>query len=159
MNVTEAVDSLSAMFHPSAQVTQPHLPSYHVQEFSSAICSHRCWKPDAPFLKWLRFRGDTHISITCFNQTHTLKSFKTDHNLSAVISLISWISNFRTSSFSPSPYKHVTTCPRRTLATHSRHNMFTCTSVDFDSEPNKLLQLWRQTTTFYCVPKNCPSTL
>lgn len=26
MNVTEAVDSLSAMFHPSAQLTQPHLP-------------------------------------------------------------------------------------------------------------------------------------
>lgn len=35
MNVTEAVDSLSAMFHPSAQLTQPHLPSY--QEFISAF--------------------------------------------------------------------------------------------------------------------------
>lgn len=33
MNVTEAVDSLSAMFHPSAQLSQTcQIPSYHLEE-------------------------------------------------------------------------------------------------------------------------------
>lgn len=51
MNVTEAVDSLSAMFHPSAQLTQPHLPvtkpSYHIEEFIFCIYS----KTESPLFK------------------------------------------------------------------------------------------------------------
>lgn len=61
MNVTEAVDSLSAMFHPSAQLTQPHLPvTYlHITLRSSFLHSFTsCLEaelPEAPSLTWLRF--------------------------------------------------------------------------------------------------------
>lgn len=55
MNVTEAVDSLSAMFHPSAPTRAAslncHLPSYHVEEFISAFSPHPVWKQN--YLKLL----------------------------------------------------------------------------------------------------------
>lgn len=86
-----------------------------------------------------------------------------DHNLilccdSIYLYVFTWVSHFETS---PSPYKHATTCPRCTLATHSRHtpslaHLLILTPV---SESNKLLQLWRQKNNLLLCAKNCPLTL
>lgn len=49
MNVTEAVDFLSAMFHPSEQRLQPHLPVHH---FNIAFL-HLSTSPTACSAMWL----------------------------------------------------------------------------------------------------------
>lgn len=42
MNVTEAVDSLSAMFHPGEQLTQPLLPVSYLHITTLCLYRSRC---------------------------------------------------------------------------------------------------------------------
>lgn len=97
----------------------------------------------------------TEYYFSNHTQTKILESGLRFISLLSLFFFFFWKS-FRSSSFSPSPYKHATTCSRRTLATHIRH---THSPAHLLISTKKLLELEWHKTTFYCVPKkNCPLT-
>lgn len=147
MNVTEAVDSPSAMFPPqcTTRTASTCSLSFHVQ-----VILHSPWPEvvvncrvrgnlfkvffqlDNGLPLWQWFMIDFSPIVFCFfpsNDSHK--------------------SDFRNSLFSPSPYKHAAACSRRTLAAHSRR---TCSLAHLLILTEKLFELWWQKTT-YCVPK------
>lgn len=74
MNVTEAVDSLSAMFHPSAQLTQPHFPVTYLRVTLKSSFLHllETELPEALLIN-IRFGGNLYKYYFFFsNQTHSL---------------------------------------------------------------------------------------
>lgn len=160
MNVTEAVDSLSAMFHLCAQLTHPHLPVAYLHItlrnpplhlFAFLVGNRITWSS-----LWNMASNWGKSVVLFFSIKHImLKSFKMDQNWIVCCDFFclkvwfsTWISNFRKIHIFSSPYKHVTTCPRRTLATHSRRTRSIACLLILTTLSNKLFELWGQKTTF-----------
>lgn len=83
MNVTEAVDSLSAMFQPSAQL---NLTSFHITLESQFLhLTHLLFREqelrEAPHFTKLHIHTGKSIQVLLSsNKQHKLESFKVDQN-------------------------------------------------------------------------------
>lgn len=136
MNVTEAVDSLSAMFQPSEQLTQSRFPVTHLHItflhlFASFLATEL---PGALSATWLQFWRKT-VKVLRFS--NPLQNWNLHNELKCLLWFFSSFlealfftltSNLRNSWFSPPHLRnkvHFTYSPEI--------YMFTYTCVDFDS--------------------------